>query len=181
MSMAESPRSSDSFAGAAVVMGVASCGKTTIGAAIAEQLGARFIEGDRLHAPESVAKMSTGIPLTDDDRWPWLARIGAALEGEGGAIAACSALKKSYRLAIAKAAGRPVSFIHLHGSRELLARRIAGRKGHFMPPALLVSQLATLESPDTDERALTLDIAEVPQEIVAKAVAWLKEKDASDG
>lgn len=154
-------------------MGVASCGKTTIGEAIASRLGVRFIEGDRLHAPESVAKMSAGIPLTDDDRWPWLVRIGEALKGDDGAIAACSALKKSYREAIAKAAGRPVTFIHLHGSRELLARRIAERKGHFMPPTLLDSQLATLEIPGTDERAITLDIAETPEAIVVRAVDYL--------
>ena len=175
MSMAASPRSSDGFTGAAVVMGVASCGKTTIGAAIAERLAARFIEGDRLHAPENVAKMSSGIALTDADRWPWLASIGEALKGGDGAIAACSALKKSYREAIAKAAGRPVSFVFLHGSRELLARRIAERKGHFMPPALLDSQFATLEIPDTDERAITLDIAEAPDVLVERAVAWLRE------
>ena len=173
MSMAESLRSSDRFTGAAVVMGVASCGKTTIGQAIAERLVARFIEGDKLHAPESVAKMSAGIPLTDADRWPWLTRIGEALQGGDGAIAACSALKASYRTAIARAAGRPVSFIHLHGSRELLARRIALRKGHFMPATLLDSQLATLEAPGTDEIALTLDIAEAPKQIVGRAAAWL--------
>ena len=178
MSTAESLRSSDRLPGAAVVMGVASCGKTTIGQAIAERLGARFIEGDKLHAPESVAKMSAGIALTDEDRWPWLARIGEALKGGDGAIAACSALKKSYREAIARAAGRPVAFIHLHGSRELLAQRIAGRKGHFMPPALLDSQLATLEAPGTDELALTLDIADRPEGIVDQAVMWLKEGSA---
>jgi gluconokinase len=179
--MAASPPSSERFTGAAVVMGVASCGKTTIGEAIAARLGCRFIEGDRLHAPESVAKMSAGIALTDADRWPWLARIGEALTGDNGAIAACSALKKSYREAIAKAAGRPVTFIHLHGSRELLARRIAERKGHFMPPTLLDSQLATLETPGTDEAAITLDIAGAPGLIVDKAVTYLLQSTNANG
>ncbi len=177
MSTAESLRSSDRFIGAAVVMGVASCGKTTIGQAIAERLDARFIEGDLLHAPASVAKMSAGIALTDADRWPWLKRIGEALRGEDGAIAACSALKTSYREAIAKSAGRPVSFVHLHGSRELLARRIAERKGHFMPSTLLDSQLATLEAPGTEEAAVRLDIAEPPALIVDRAVAYLKQRN----
>ena len=163
----------DFHSGAAVVMGVASCGKTTIGMAIAKQIGARFIEGDRLHAPESVAKMSAGIPLTDDDRWPWLARIGETLRGEDSAIAACSALKKSYREAIARAAGRPVTFIFLQGSRELLSRRIAERKGHFMPPSLLDSQFATLEVPGADERAIAIDIDQPPDAIVALAAAYL--------
>ncbi len=173
MSTAALPRSSEPFTGAAVVMGVASCGKTTVGVAIAERLGARFIEGDRLHGPENIAKMSAGTPLTDADRWPWLARIGEALKGDDGAIAACSALKKSYRLAISKAAGRPVSFVFLQGTRELLARRIAERKGHFMPPTLLDSQLATLEAPGRDEPAIAIDIALPPHEIVARAVNYL--------
>lgn len=174
MSMAESPPCSEAFTGAVVVMGVASCGKTTIGQLLAERLGLRFIEGDTLHSPEAVAKMTHGEPLTDDDRWPWLTRVGEALRGREGAVASCSALKRRYRDAIAAAAGRPVLFIHLHGSREALSRRIVGRKGHFMPASLLDSQLATLEMPGEDEPAITLDIAATPGQIVAAAEAFLR-------
>ena len=175
MSTAASPRSSETFTGACVVMGVASCGKTTVGEAIAARLGVPFIEGDRLHAPESIAKMSAGIPLTDDDRWPWLARIGSAMRGQTGIAAACSALKKSYRQAIAQAAARPVVFVFLSGTRELLAARIAARKGHFMPPTLLDSQLATLQPPDGSEPHVTLDLGLPPDELVARAIGYLTE------
>lgn len=161
------------FIGAAVVMGVASCGKTSVGEAVAQRLGAAFIEGDKLHPAANIAKMSAGIPLTDDDRWPWLTEIGRTLAGSEGRIASCSALKRAYRERIALAAGRPVAFIFLDGSRALLQSRIAARKGHFMPPSLLESQLQTLERPAPDECALRLDIAEPVPELAAKAAAWL--------
>lgn len=174
MSMAASPRCSEPFTGAVVVMGVASCGKTTIGAALAERIGARFIEGDQLHAPESIAKMSRGEALTDEDRWPWLARVGSSLQGNDAAVVSCSALKRRYRAAIADAAGRPVLFIHLHGARDSLARRIAARKGHFMPASLLDSQLATLEMPEADEAAITLDIDAASDQIITAAEDFLR-------
>jgi carbohydrate kinase (thermoresistant glucokinase family) len=161
------------YSGAAVVMGVSSCGKTTVGEAIAHKLGVPFVEGDRLHSPESVAKMSAGIALTDDDRWPWLACVGAALRGPGAVVGSCSALKRKYRDAIAAAAERPVCFVHLHGSRALLEERIRARKGHFMPPALLDSQLATLEMPSAGECAITLDIAQAPEALVHEAIVFL--------
>lgn len=164
---------SQPFTGAAVVMGVASCGKTTIGEALARQLGVAFTEGDRLHSPENVAKMSSGIPLTDDDRWPWLAKVGAALQGSEGHIVSCSALKKSYRQAIAKSAKRPVKFVHLHGARPVLEARISSRQGHFMPASLLDSQLATLEIPTAVEDAKTIDIDQCPEAIVKKAMEYL--------
>lgn len=164
------------FSEAVVVMGVASCGKTTIGEALAEKFGAPFIEGDRLHGKANVAKMSAGIPLTDEDRWPWLARVGEALQGPGGKIASCSALKKTYRQAIIAAAKRQVRFIHLHGDAAVLERRIAERKGHFMPASLLASQLATLEMPDGSENAVSLDIDQKPEEIIAGALAFIAEK-----
>jgi gluconokinase len=166
------------FAGAAVVMGVASCGKTTLGEALAARLGARFIEGDSLHGPENVAKMSRGIPLTDDDRWPWLDRVGLSLARAGGAIASCSALKRAYRQRIAAAAGRPVCFLHLFGEKALLQQRIAARQGHFMPASLLDSQLATLEMPAPEESALTIDIALPLPEQVALATAFLLSRPA---
>ena len=154
-------------------MGVASCGKTTVGEALARRLGVPFVEGDRLHPKANIAKMSAGIPLTDADRWPWLAGIGEAMRGTSGIIASCSALKKAYREKIAETAGRPVFFVFLSGSRTLLEARIAARKDHFMPASLLASQFATLEVPGADERAIAIDIALPPEEIVARAVEFL--------
>ena len=162
-----------SFKGAAVVMGVASCGKTSVGELLAEKLNAHFIEGDRLHPATNVAKMSAGNPLTDEDRWPWLKAIGESLAGREAAVASCSALKRVYREAITKAAQRPVYFIYLHGSRELLESRIGARTGHFMPASLLDSQLATLQMPAPDERALRLDIALPVTELAERAKTWL--------
>ena len=173
MLMAVSPVSSNRFTGAAVVMGVASCGKTSVGELLAEKLNAHFVEGDRLHSAANVAKMSAGNPLTDEDRWPWLAAIGQSLAGREACVGSCSALKRIYREAITKAAQRPVYFIYLHGARELLEQRIGARKGHFMPSSLLDSQLKTLEMPAADERAHTLDIALPITEIVSRAREWL--------
>jgi gluconokinase len=161
------------FAGAAVVMGVASCGKTTLGEALAARLNIPFVEGDKLHSPGSVAKMSKGVPLTDDDRWPWLGRVGETLAGSGGAIASCSALKKIYRDHITEKAGRPVAFLLLHGDKALLQKRIARRKGHFMPASLLDSQLATLEIPGVDENSVIVDIALPLEAQVQQAVKFL--------
>jgi len=165
------------FKGAAVVMGATSSGKTAVGEALAAVLQAPFIEGDDLHSAANVAKMASGIPLTDDDRWPWLAAIGNALAGEGAMVAACSALKRAYREAIARAAGRPVSFIFLSGSREILEQRIKARRGHFMPPSLLDSQLAILEPPGAGERALKLDIEMPVERLVEQARRWLMTQD----
>lgn len=161
------------FRDAVVVMGVASSGKTTIGAELAKRLGVPFTEGDGLHAAESVAKMSAGIALTDADRWPWLARVGATLRGSRGHVISCSALKRSYREAIVRSAGRPLKFVYLRGSEPLLRQRIAARRAHFMPPSLLASQLATLEAPGPDEDAVTLDIDQTPEAIVAAALTFL--------
>jgi gluconokinase len=154
-------------------MGVASCGKTSVGEALAAALGAGFVEGDRLHPPANVAKMSTGNPLTDEDRWPWLDLVGEALAGENGTIASCSALKRAYRDRIRARAQRPVAFVFLDGGRVVLQTRIAARKGHFMPASLLDSQLATLERPSADELARAFDIEQPVQLIVAQARQWL--------
>lgn len=161
------------FTGAAVVMGVASCGKTTVGEALAARLGATFTEGDKLHPEANVAKMSAGIALSDEDRWPWLALVGHSLTGTGGRITSCSALKQAYREHITAEAGRSVAFVFLDGSRDLLEQRIAARKGHFMPPSLLASQLATLQRPTEDERAKSFSIERPTDDIVAEASAWL--------
>lgn len=165
------------FKGAAVVMGVSSCGKTSVGQALAEKLGAGFTEGDKLHPKSNIDKMSAGIALTDDDRWPWLDLVGQALAGGGGKIASCSALKRVYRARIASASGRPVAFVFLDGSRALLEARIAARKNHFMPPSLLDSQIATLEVPGADENARRFDIASPLHELVEEAARWLEEQD----
>lgn len=154
-------------------MGVASCGKTAVGEVLASSLGVDFTEGDRLHPKANVEKMSQGIPLTDEDRWPWLSLVGESLRGDAGRITSCSALKRAYRDHITACAARPVAFVFLDGNPELLQRRIAARKGHFMPPSLLASQLATLQRPGADERARAFDIARSVDDIVAAARDWL--------
>jgi len=147
-------------ASAVVVMGVAGCGKTVVGEALARRLDAVFIEGDRLHPPENVARMARGEPLTDALREGWLDAIGeriAASVAEGRkAVAACSALKRTYRDRLRRACP-DIVFVYLKIDRETAWRRVAGRKGHFMPASLVDSQFAILEEPGTDERAATVD------------------------
>ncbi|WLQ08542.1 gluconokinase, GntK/IdnK-type [Arthrobacter oryzae] len=157
-----------------IVMGVSGCGKTTIGDLVARELGVPFLDGDSLHPVENVAKMAAGTPLTDEDRWPWLATVGAELAaaGNGGLVLACSALRRSYRDAIREQAPDTV-FLHLHGSKEVLRARTEGRSGHFMPPALLDSQLATLEPLDADEAGIVVDIAAPVQQVVTEALEGL--------
>ena len=157
-----------------MVMGVSGSGKSTIGELLAQKLGATFIDGDSLHPESNVAKMAAGTPLNDADRKPWLEAVGQKLAdaGEESLVIACSALKKSYR-DIIRAADPTARFVFLQGSRELLAERLASRKGHFMPPTLLQSQLDTLEPLDPDESGIVLDIRESPEELVRKAAAIL--------
>lgn len=155
-----------------VVMGVSGCGKTTIGDLVARELGVPFLDGDSLHPVENVAKMAAGTPLTDEDRWPWLATVGAELAkaGDGGLVLACSALRRSYRDAIREQAPDTV-FLHLHGTKEVLGSRLEGRSGHFMPTTLLDSQLATLEPLEADEAGFVVDIAVPVDVVVASALA----------
>lgn len=160
-----------------VVMGVSGCGKSHIGDAFAQVIGARFFDGDDLHPKANVAKMSAGLPLDDKDRMPWLERIGGALRHPGTVIA-CSALRRTYREAINDAAGAPVTYLFLNGQRETLWARMTRRDGHFMPPALLDSQLATLEVPGPDEICVTAEIEAAPQAIVAHFLSGLMEKSA---
>ena len=153
-----------------VVMGVSGSGKSTIGELIAGRLTVPFIDGDALHPLANVEKMASGHALTDEDRWPWLAKVGRALtEADAGLVVACSALRRSYREAIL-AEAPAVLFVHLHGSREVLASRLEGRTGHFMPAALLDSQFATLEPLDPDEPGIVVDISPGVAEIVTDAV-----------
>jgi len=158
-----------------VVMGVAGSGKTTIASGLAERLGVPFVEGDSLHPLGNVKKMSAGMPLTDEDRWPWLVAIGARMDVERqtghGVVVSCSALKHSYRDCLrAQVAGR-VHFILLDGPRDLISDRMRKRKGHFMPPGLVDSQFATLERPGPDEDAVVLDISRPVPVLVDAATA----------
>lgn len=159
-----------------MVMGVAGTGKTTVATALAARLDWTFAEGDAFHPEANVAKMAAGVPLTDEDRWPWLDQIVAWTTQQDAAghdtVIACSALRRSYRDRLRAAPGATV-FVHLVGDPELLARRMGARKGHFMPPSLLPSQLATLEPLGPDEPGVQVDVdADVPT-IVARAVAAL--------
>jgi carbohydrate kinase (thermoresistant glucokinase family) len=160
----------------AVVMGVSGSGKTTVGRALAGRLGWQFQEGDALHPPANVEKMAAGHPLDDADRAPWLAAVAACIDdwlrrGQNGVVA-CSALKRRYRdTIIGQRSG--VRLVYLEGSRALLAERLAGRKGHFMPANLLDSQLQTLEPPGPDEHAVTVSIDSSVEIIVDRVVAGL--------
>ncbi|MEM7463072.1 MAG: gluconokinase [Pseudomonadota bacterium] len=159
-----------------VVMGVAGCGKTSVGHALADRLGTEYVDGDELHPPENIKKMSSGIPLNDEDRWPWLKLVGERLGQSGGeCIIGCSALKRIYRDRIREFAGGQVMFIHLAGSKELIAARMNSRTGHFMPPELLDSQFAALEPPTKDEIAITVDIDQDLVGIVDEVVRSLEQ------
>ncbi len=159
-----------------VVMGVAGCGKSTVAHALRERLGWALEEGDDLHPEANIAKMSAGIPLTDDDRWPWLDLIAewtAEQDREGrSTIVTCSALRRVYRDRLRAAPGRTV-FVHLSGGVELLADRLATRAGHFMPPSLLPSQIATLEPLEDDEDGFAVDIHIQVDEIADLVIAKL--------
>lgn len=161
---------------AIVVMGVAGCGKSVVGEALAARLGLVFVEGDGLHPPENVARMAGGEPLTDGDRQGWLDAIGAgvasALADGTGVVAACSALKRSYRDRL-RGWSSDIAFLHLDIEKEAARARVGGRKGHFMPASLVDSQFATLEPPAPDEVALVLDATLPVEEIVANVEAYL--------
>ena len=162
-----------------IVMGVSGCGKSTLSQSLSETLHLRMKDGDELHLPESVAKMSAGIALQDEDRWPWLDRIadylqGAQAENGAGGIVACSALKKIYRDRIRQQAG-PVVFLFLEGHPDLIRQRMQKRVGHYMQPGLLDSQLQTLEKPSPDETdVITLSIDQPVAQIVQQALQALK-------
>ena len=155
-----------------VIMGVSGCGKSSVGARLAARLGLIYRVGDDLHPPENVAKMRAGMPLTDADRWPWLDRVGQVLLAEAPVIVGCSALKRAYRDRIRTAAGGPVTFVHLAGSQEVIAARMALRQGHYMPLSLLDSQFAALEPPAAEE-AITVSIDQPLEAIVADILRQL--------
>ncbi|WP_375450565.1 gluconokinase [uncultured Devosia sp.] len=165
-----------------IVMGVSSSGKSTVGQSIARRLHVPFLDGDGYHPPENVEKMRAGTPLTDADRWPWLARLAGALheaaDKKGAAVGACSALRRSYRQYLEEQAGEPILFVHLSGTREVIAERMARRHHEYMPASLLDSQFATLEPPDPAfENVLILPVTDAIEKqtaTVLKALDHLK-------
>ncbi|TFB49889.1 gluconokinase [Cryobacterium tagatosivorans] len=157
-----------------VIMGVSGSGKSTVAGILAGQLGWDLEEGDDLHPAENVAKMAAGHPLTDEDRAPWLDTISSwiiehTMAGVPGIIT-CSALKRRYRDVLRE---KNVIFVHLAGSKDLIGRRLATRMDHYMPPSLLDSQVATLEPPGADERAITIEAGRAPAEEAAEIVRLL--------
>lgn len=162
-----------------IAMGVSGSGKTTVGESLAAALGCDFADADSFHSQANKDKMHKGIPLTDEDRWPWLKAIRASIEqkrADGTThVYACSALKRVYR-DILRAGDKDVTFVYLKGTPELLRERIKTRKGHFFDPALLQSQLDTLEPPGADE-AIEVDIALPPEEIVRTVLAEVEKRE----
>jgi len=159
----------------ALLMGVCGCGKTTVGEALAQALGWRFIDADDLHPPSNVAKMASGVPLTDADRWPWYERISSELQNATAAgqhaVLACSALKRAYRDRLAR--GVDLRVVYLKGDAATIEPRLASRRGHFMPVSLLASQYATLEEPG---EAIVVDIAQPVAAQVAAITRALRER-----
>jgi gluconokinase len=162
---------------AIVLMGVSGAGKSTVGPLLGAALGWPFEDGDAFHPAANVAKMSAGVALADEDRWPWLealaARIAAARASGAGVVVGCSALKRAYRDAL-RAGFADVRFVHLSGSAGLIGGRQAARPGHFMPASLLASQFATLELPEHESDALSVSVDASPAEVTRAIVAELR-------
>jgi gluconokinase len=162
---------------AIVVMGVSGAGKSTVGRLIAARLDCPFRDADSFHPPANIAKMKSGAPLTDEDRWPWLAAIAAWIAEHRVAgttcVVTCSALKRAYRDIVTDEQRADVRLIYLKGGFELIAARLAARKGHFMPPALLRSQFDALEEPTADEQTITAPIDATPEQIAARVIDQL--------
>jgi gluconokinase len=160
-----------------VVMGVSGCGKSSVGERIAMAFQCEFVEGDALHPAANIEKMSAGIPLTDDDRWPWLDAIGRKISESRtrreSLVVSCSSLRKVYRDRLRSAAGGRLCFVFLEGPREVLEARMRVRPGHFMPASLLDTQLATLEVPTGEPGVITIDLRLSLDEIVSEALSGL--------
>lgn len=157
-----------------VVMGVSGCGKSSVAKELARQIEGAFIEGDDLHDATSIEKMSRGEPLTDDDRWPWLERLGVAIAAaETPVVASCSALKKGYRDRIRQQVKREnneaVGFLHLVAEFDVINQRMQQRANHFMPSSLLASQFEALEPLEDDEIGVDIVVAGDLSQVVAKA------------
>ena len=164
----------ESKVSAVVVMGVSGCGKTTVASRLAERLGWNFAEADTFHLAASIEKMRTGVPLNDDDRWPWLDAIAAWIDvarknGER-CVVACSALKRAYRERL-KGGHDDVRFVYLQGAYATVAGRMVGRTGHYMPSSLLQSQYDALQEPTPDENAIVVSIEEPPAVLVERIAA----------
>jgi gluconokinase len=154
-------------------MGVSGSGKSTVGTALARRLGVPFADADAFHPAANIAKMAAGTPLTDDDRYPWLDAVGQWLaDHDDGGVMSCSALKRGYRDILRSHCPR-IEFLHLTGSPELIARRQAGRPGHFMPSALEKSQFDILEPLAPDEHGIALDVGSSVEDIVDRFVSYL--------
>jgi gluconokinase len=162
---------------ALIVMGVSGSGKTTVGQMLAAAIGAQFIDGDDLHSNEARAKMHAGVPLADEDRWPWLDRVGATLAAGLAAhratIVACSALRRAYRDRLRHAAGPALRFIYLAATPEAMRRRVGARTGHYMPASLVDSQFATLEAPTAEADVIEVGAEETPAILVDQLKARL--------
>ncbi len=156
-----------------VIMGVSGCGKSSVGVGLATELGLIYRDGDDLHPLENVAKMRAGVALNDADRWPWLDRVGWILKTQAPVVVGCSALKRAYRDRIRAAAGGSVCFVHLAGSKDVIAGRMAQRQGHYMPLSLLDSQFAALEPPEAEEKAISVSIDQPLNAIVAAIMRHL--------
>lgn len=154
-----------------VVMGATAVGKTTVGELLAERCAVEYADADAFHPQANIDKMSGGVPLTDDDRWPWLEAIGRWLaeRTSTGGVVSCSALKRAYRDVLVRSAPT-MRFLHLHGDEDVIRQRIANRKGHFMPPSLVDSQLETLEVLAPDEPGVVIDLEMKPGDIVDEFV-----------
>jgi carbohydrate kinase (thermoresistant glucokinase family) len=156
-----------------VIMGVSGSGKSSIGILLAREAGMQFIDGDDIHPQANKEKMASGVPLNDEDRWPWLDLVGLSLQMPGGAIVACSALKVAYRDRI-RALAPDVAFVHLTGSFDLLNERLGGRKDHFMPATLLQSQLDTLQQLEPQERGVVAEVGGSELEILLDVTSKLQ-------
>ncbi|MCK3771073.1 gluconokinase [Microbacterium aerolatum] len=152
-----------------VVMGVSGVGKSTVAELFAQRTGLRFVDADDLHGAANIAKMSAGIPLTDEDRWPWLARVGAELAQHPPTVVACSALKRAYRDAL-RAQAPQTRFVLLSADATQIEAQVSARQGHFMPPALLRSQLAALEPLGDDEQGITIEVDAAPEVLVERVL-----------
>lgn len=160
-------------------MGVSGCGKSTVGKALAARLGGRFLEGDDFHPPANKRFMGAGVPLTDEERWPWFDNLRAAIEtalsekGLGPVVVSCSALKRSYRDYLLEGFDARARLVFLEGSFDLIYSRMKARDHEYMPASLLESQFSTLEDPDPDEPVIRLNIAESPEILISELVRIL--------
>jgi gluconokinase len=164
---------------AIIVMGVSGSGKSTLGEQLAAELNVPFLEGDRFHPAANVAKMAAGIALQDEDRWPWLKALGSAIAAQrapSGVVAACSALKRTYRDCLRRIIGEPLIFVCLVIDRSILRKRLHSRPEHFMPPSLLDSQLQSLEIPGPDETAIVLRPAGGAESLLGELLTQLSRR-----